>query len=486
MSTADEVSWREKWAYLFRQHPGTSADPQLELNRSLSTWAVLFLAVGSVIGTGIFVILGVVVPLAGPAVVVSFIIAGIVCLLSGLSYAEVASTLPSSGSVYSYTYASVGEFAAWVVGWCLILEYGVGVAAVSVGWSEYLNEGLQQAFGWQIPASLSSAPQEGGLFNLPAALLVLVMAAVVSFGVQESARVNTLLVLLKLVLIAMVLVITFSGFEAANLSPFVPLGVAGVLAAAGKLIFAYAGFDAAAVAGAEARDPRKAVPIAILGALSLITVIYTLVALAAVAARPWEEFEGTGGEAVLASLVVEVSGQPWTSEIISVGAIIAIISVVLALLYTLSRIIYTMSKDGLLPPFLGTVSPKRRTPVVATWALAGFLAVLAALVPLGELAAAISLGTLVAFTLVNVSVLALRRTRPELPRLFTVPGGPIIPIVAIILNVVLIVTMPGATWIAFSIWLIAGVAMYFGYSRHRSLAGKAAPPTAEEHADIRG
>lgn len=474
MSTAEEVTWREKWAYLFRQHSGRPEDPELELNRSLSTWAVLFLAVGSVIGTGIFVILGVVVPLAGPAVVLSFIMAGIVCLLSGLSYAEVASTLPSSGSVYSYTYASVGELAAWVVGWCLILDYGVGVAAVSVGWAEYLNAGLQQAFGWQIPDSLSSAPQQGGILNLPAALLVLVMAAVVSFGVQESARVNSLLVLLKLALIAMVLVITFSGFESANLTPFAPLGIAGVLAAAGKLVFAYAGFDAAAVAGAEAKNPRKAVPIAILGALSLITVLYTLVALAAVAARPWQEFDGTGGEAVLATLVVEVSGNPWTSEIISVGAIIAIISVVLALLYTLSRIIYTMSKDGLLPKVLGVVSPKRRTPVVATWSLAGLLALLAAFVPLGELAAAISLGTLVAFTLVNVSVLVLRRTRPELPRLFRVPGGPVIPVVAIILNVILLTTLPGITWIAFSIWLVAGVAMYFGYSRHRSVVGKSA------------
>lgn len=476
MSTAEQVSWREKWAYLLRKHPGTGAEPGVELNRSLSTWAVLFLAVGSVIGTGIFVILGVVVPLAGPAVVLSFVLAGIVCLLSGLSYAEVASTLPSSGSVYSYTFASVGEFAAWVVGWCLILEYGVGVAAVSVGWSEYLNEGLQQAFGWQIPAAWSSAPQEGGIVNLPAALLVLAMAAVVSFGVQESARVNMWLVLLKLGLIVMVLVITFSGFESANLSPFVPLGIAGVLAAAGKLIFAYAGFDAAAVAGAEAQNPRKAVPIAILGALSLITVIYTLVALAAVAARPWQEFEGDGGEAVLANLVVEVSGQPWTSEIISVGAIIAIISVVLALLYTLSRIIYTMSKDGLLPKPLGKVSAKRKTPVVATWSLAGFLALLAALVPLGELAAAISLGTLVAFALVNVSVLVLRRTRPDLPRLFTVPGGPVIPVTGILLNVVLIVTMPGTTWIAFSIWLVAGVILYFTYSRHRSVASVSETP----------
>ncbi|MFI0433211.1 MAG: amino acid permease [Candidatus Nanopelagicales bacterium] len=461
---------RERLGYLLRTSDGAQANPEIDLHRSLSTMAVLLLAVGSVIGTGIFVILGVVVPLAGPAVVLSFILAGVACLMSGLSYAELASTLPSSGSVYSYAYASVGEFAAWVVGWCLILEYGVGVAAVSVGWSEYLNEGLQQAFGFQIPAELSNSPASGGIVNLPAAFLVLSMAAVVSFGVKESARINAVLVVVKLALIVLFLVITFTGFESSNLTPFAPLGAAGVLAAAGKLIFAYAGFDAAAVAGAESKNPKRAVPIAIVGALTLITVIYTLVALAAVAAKPWQEFEGDGGEAALARIVQEVSGWAWTSEIISVGAIIAIISVVLALLYTLSRVIYTMSRDGLLPKKLGTLSPRRHTPVFSTWVLAGFLALLAALVPLVDLAAAISLGTLVAFGVVNVAVIVLRRTRPELKREFRVPLGPTIPIVAILLNLVLMVTMPHATWIAFSIWLVAGIVIYFTYSRHRSHA----------------
>lgn len=470
MCSVSDESLKERFGYLIRTSDGAQEQPEIDFRRSLSTMAVLLLAVGSVIGTGIFVILGVVVPLAGPAVVLSFILAGLACLMSGLSYAEVASTLPSSGSVYSYAYATVGEFAAWLVGWCLILEYGVGVAAVSVGWAEYLNEGLQQAFGVQIPASLSNSPLEGGIINLPAALLVITMAAVVSIGVKESARFNAILVLIKLALIVMFLVITFSGFQSGNLSPFVPLGVAGVLAAAGKLIFAYAGFDAAAVAGAEARNPRKAVPVAIVGALTLITIIYTLVALAAVGAKPWQEFEGSGGEAALARIVQEVSGQAWTAELISVGAIIAIISVVLALLFTLSRVIYTMSRDGLLPKKLGTLSPRTHTPVYSTWVLAGLLALLAALIPLEDLAAAISLGTLVAFGVVNVAVLVLRRTRPELPRLFKVPFGPVIPVAAIGLNVVLVVTMPHATWIAFSIWLIAGIAIYFAYSRHRSHA----------------
>lgn len=468
MST-DTARWRTKWAEFTRTSDGALANPEIHLERSLSTMAVLLLAVGSVIGTGIFVILGVVIPLAGPAVVVSFILAGLACLMSGLSYAEVASTLPSSGSVYSYAYASVGELVAWVVGWCLILEYGVGIAAVSVGWSEYLNEGLSQAFGITIPASLSNAPSDGGIINLPAALLVLTMALVVSSGAKESARINAVLVLVKLVLIALFLVIAFAGFDSANLTPFLPLGVAGVLAAAGKLIFAFAGFDAAAVAGAEAKNPRKAIPIAIVGALALITVIYTLVGLAAVGAWPWQQFEGAGGEAALARIVQDVSGMAWTSEIISVGAIIAIISVVLALLYTLSRIIFTMSRDGLLPERLGRLSPRTRTPLFSTWLLASFLAVLAALVPLNDLAAAISLGTLVAFSVVNVVVLVLRRTRPDMERLFRVPLGPVIPLLALALNVVLIVMMPRSTWIAFSIWLVAGLVVYFLYSRHRSL-----------------
>ena len=458
------VSWRE----LLRTSDGANAEPEVHLERSLSTVVVLLLAVGSVIGTGIFVIMGVVVPLAGPAVVLAFVLAGIACLLSGLCYAEVASSLPSSGSVYSYAYASVGELVAWVVGWCLILEYGVGIAAVSVGWAEYLNEGLQELFGVQLPHELSASPQQGGVINLPAFLLVITMAAVVSIGVKESARVNAGLVVVKLLLIGMFIVITLTGFEAANLSPFLPLGVAGVLAAAGKLIFAYAGFDAAAVAGAESRNPRRAVPIAILGALSLITIIYSLVAFAAVAARPWEEFEGQGGEAALAQIVAEVSGQSWPSVLLSVGAIVSIISVVLALLYTVSRIIYTMSRDGLLPRKLGTLSPRSRTPVFSTWVLAVFLACLAAVIPLEELAAAISLGTLVAFGVVAVSVLVLRRARPELDRPFRIPLGPVIPLTALTLNIVLAASLPWPTWLAFGIWLLVGLVIYFRYGRHRS------------------
>lgn len=471
--TTSTETWRDRWQQFLRTSDGAQADPEMHLDRSLSTFSVLLLAVGSVIGTGIFVILGVVIPLAGPAVVLSFVLAGVACLMSGLSYAEVASSLPSSGSVYSYAYASVGELIAWIVGWCLILEYGVGVAAVSVGWSEYLNEGLTQAFGVAIPAELSNGPADGGIVNLPAAVLVLAMAVVVSVGVKESARFNAILVIIKILLIALFLVITFTGFQSSNLHPFMPLGVAGVLAAAGKLIFAYAGFDAAAVAGAESKNPRKAVPVAIVGALTLITIIYTLVGLAAVGAWPWQQFEGSGGEAALAKIVQQVSGQAWTSEIISVGAIIAIISVVLALLYTLSRIIFTMSRDGLLPAKLGTLSPRTKTPLYSTWLLAGFLAVLAALVPLEDLAAAISLGTLVAFSVVNVAVLVLRRTRPELERLFKVPFGPVIPIAAVILNIVLMIEMPHATWIAFTIWLVGGLLVYFFYSRHRSVAGMA-------------
>lgn len=471
--SAERTSWRVLLDQISRRNPGVEPDGN-ELKKSLSTSSVLLLAIGSVIGTGIFVILGVVVPIAGPAVVLSFILAGIACLVSGLSYAELASTLPSSGSVYSYAYASVGELTAWIVGWCLILEYGVGIAAVSVGWAEYLNAGLQQAFGVQIPYALSNGPSEGGVINLPAAFLVLAMAAVVSFGVKESARVNSILVLTKLALIALFVGITVTGFNSENLTPFMPFGIAGVLAAAGKLIFAYAGFDAAAVAGAEAKNPKRAVPIAIVGALSLITVIYTVVALVAVGAMPWQDFEGSGGEAALATIVQQVSGQAWTAEIISIGAIIAIISVVLALLYTLSRIIFTMSRDGLLPKKLGSVSPRTHTPVFSTWVLAGFLAVLAALVPLAELAAAISLGTLVAFGVVNVAVIVLRRTEPDMERKFRVPGGPVLPVIGLLLNIILVVTIPGATWIAFSIWFVLGVIMYFAYSRHRSKLGTSA------------
>lgn len=464
MSSVSPQPW---YAQFLRTSEGS--EPTHEgLARTLGVPSVLLLSIGAVIGTGIFVILGVVVPLAGPAVVVSFALAGVASLLSGLCYAEIASTLPSSGSVYSYAYASVGELIAWVVGWCLVLEYGAGVAAVSVGWSQYLVEGLHSIFGITLPEEFTNSPINGGFVDLPALLLVLAIAFVLTLGAKESARLNAALVVLKIALLALFVVITIQGFSTSNLNPFVPLGIAGVMAASSKLVFAYAGFDAAAVAGAESKNPKRTVPIAIIGGLIIVMVMYVVVALVAVAAVPWQEFIGSGGEAALAQIANQVAGAQWPGQIISAGAVLTIMTVVLASLYTLSRLLYTMSRDGLLPKKFASLSPKRKTPVFSTWSLAWILALLAGFVPLDDLAAAISLGTLVAFCTVAVAVMVLRKRKPDLKREFRLKGGPTIPILALCVNVALIISIPHVTWIAFTLWLIAGLLLYWFYGRRKS------------------
>jgi len=446
--------------------------PDARLSPTLGTWSIILLAIASVVGTGVFVILGVAVPLAGPAVSVSFLVAGVACMLSGMAYAELASTLPSSGSVYSYAYASVGEGLAWLVGWCFILEYCIGLSAVSVGWSDYLVEGVQQITGYTIPAQVSAAPAAGGLIDLPAVLVVLGGAVIVSLGVRESARANGLLVMLKLALLAFFCIIAFSAFDPSNMTPLFATGITGMLAAASQLLFAYNGFDAAAVAGGEARNPKRAIPVAIIGALSLITVIYVLVATAAVGAWPWQRFVGAEGEASLVLIAGEVTGSDLVEDIMSAGVVIAVVSTILAGVYTLSRVVFSISSDGLLPARLAHVSARTRTPTTATWTFSICIAILAGLIPLETLASAVSLGTLLIFTIVNVSVLVLRRTRPDLPRGFRIPLGPVIPLIAIAVNLYLMTRLPGSTWILFGCWVAVGIVIYLAYGQRRSVANQ--------------
>lgn len=446
------------------------AQPDRRLSADLGTWSVMLLAIGSVVGTGVFVILGVAVPLAGPAVSISFLVAGIVCMLSGLSYAELASTLPSSGSVYSYAYASVGEGVAWIVGWCFILEYCIGLSAVSVGWSDYLVQGVQNLTGVGIPVQLSAAPAAGGFIDLPAVLVILFGAFVVSRGVRESARANNVLVMVKLGLLAFFCIVAFGAFDPANLTPLFATGIVGMLTASGQLLFAYNGFDAAAVAGGEARNPRRAIPLAIVGALAMITVVYVLVATAAVGAWPWQRFSGPDGEAALTTIVGEVTGNALVENLMSAGIVIAVVSTILAGVYTLSRVVFSISSDGLLPARLAHVSRRTRTPSTATWTLSALIAILAGFIPLATLASAVSLGTLLILTIVNACVLVLRRTQPELPRGFRVPLGPVIPIIAIAVNLYLMSRLRGTTWILFSSWVAIGIVLYLAYGQRRSTA----------------
>jgi basic amino acid/polyamine antiporter, APA family len=435
------------------------------LRRSLGVWHLMMISVGATLGTGILVVLGTAVPLAGPAVWISFVIAGVAALLSALSYAEMAGAVPTSGSSYSYAYATMGEAVAWVCGWCLVLEYAVSVAAVAVGASEYVDETLR-VFGLHLPTAIAAPPGEGGIVNLPAAALVVVATLVLLPGARESAWVNTLMVLVKIALLVFFVAVAFTAFHAGNFEPLAPMGVAGINIAASRLFFSYIGFDAASTAGEEASNPRRDLPRAIIGSIVLITVLYILVAVAAIGARSWRSFSST--EASLVRIVVDVTGQPLVALVFSIGAVIAIASVVLTVLYGQTRILLTMSRDGLVPALFGRVSPRTGTPVAGTLITGGVVAVASAFVPLGQLADATSIGTLVAFALVNVSVIVLRYSRPDLDRSYRVPLFPLIPGLGAAFCVYIALSLGWITWGVFGLWMLAGAALYVLYGRHRS------------------
>ncbi|WKX73473.1 amino acid permease [Streptomyces sp. XD-27] len=443
------------------------------LRRSLGMWQLTMISIGATLGTGIFVVLGEAVPEAGPAVVLSFVLAGLTALFSALSYAELAGSVPVSGSSYSYAYATLGELIAWICGWCLILEYGVSVAAVAVGWGEYLNTFLDGTIGWTIPAALANPPGDGGTFNLPALLVVLLCMAFLLGGAKESARANTIMVVVKIGALLLFCAVAVTGIRAGNYQPFMPLGMAGVSAAGSSLFFSYIGFDAASTAGEEAKNPQRDLPRAIMLSLLIVTVVYCLVAAVAVGALPWREF--TGSEAALAGIMEHVTGQSFWAVLLAAGAVIAIASVVLTVLYGQTRILFAMSRDGLVPRVFSKVHPRTGVPRANTLIVSLFCGVLAAVVPLGELVNATSIGTLFAFALVNVGVVVLRRTRPDLTRSFRVPLSPLFPAIGFGLCVYMMTRLDLITWKYFGLWMVAGLALYFGYGMRRSRLATADP-----------
>ncbi|GAA4227184.1 amino acid permease [Actinomadura meridiana] len=439
-----------------------------ELKRTMSLLQLTLFSVGATLGTGIFVVLGEAVPKAGPAVVLSFVLAAVTALFSALSYAELAGTIPVSGSSYSYAYATLGELVAWVCGWCLLLEYAVSVSAVAVGWGSYLNEFFDDAAGFTIPVELSAPPGDGGWINLPAVVVVLFATFLLLRGTSESATANTIMVFLKIAVLLFFCAVAFTAFDSGNLSPFAPMGWAGISAAGSKVFFSYIGFDAASTAGEEAKNPRRDLPLAIILSLAIVTAVYVLVGLAAVAAMHWERFSLSGAEASLAQVLDEATGRSWPSMILSLGAVVAIASVVLTVMYGQTRILFAMSRDGLIPDVFQKVSPRRRVPVANTIIVAAFISVLAAAIPLGRLVDATSIGTLFAFALVSVGVIVLRRTRPDLPRSFRTPLYPVTPLLGVAFCVYLMVGLGGVTWLVFTLWSLVGLVAYFLYGRRHS------------------
>jgi basic amino acid/polyamine antiporter, APA family len=468
MAPTLQQAFRRKPVGVMSAETGVDGHGGGQLARTIGLFPLTMIGVGATIGTGIFFILSEAVPVAGPAVVWSFVIAGVVAGLTALCYAELASAVPVSGSSYSYAYATLGEVVAMGVAACLLLEYGVSGAAVAVGWSQYLNQLLGNLFGIQIPDALSQSPEGGGLINLPAVVLIGLCALLLIRGASESATVNAVMVVIKLAVLAMFVVLGITGWNSDNLADFAPYGIAGVTGAAGIIFFAFVGLDAVSTAGEEVKNPRRTMPIAIILALLIVTTVYVAVALVAVAAQPQAGFEGQ--EAGLAAILENVVGASWPGTVLAAGAIISIFSVTLVVIYGQTRILFAIGRDGMLPAFFQQVNARTRTPVNNTVVVALAVGLLAGFLPINFLAEMTSIGTLVAFLVVSIGVIILRRTAPDLPRGFRVPGYPVTPVLSVLGCLWIINNLRPITIAVFAIWVAVVLVWYFTYGiRHSRL-----------------
>ncbi|MFJ8751591.1 amino acid permease [Streptomyces sp. NPDC102441] len=436
------------------------------LRRTMGLFQLVCFGVGAIVGTGIFVGLSDSVAEAGPAVVVSFVLAAVTCIFTAFSFAELGGAIPVSGSSYSFAYATLGERVAFLVGWCLLLEYGVSVSAVAVGWSQYVNELLDSLVGWSLPAALSSGPGDGGVINLPAVVVVMMAATLLVRGIRESAGATAAMAVLKIGILIAFCAIAFTAFEDGHLSPFAPQGMAGITAGASVAFFSYIGFDAITTAGEEVRNPRRNIPIAIMICIGVVTLLYCAVALGAI--------EALGADAVsdkpaaLSLVVDKVTESSVGGGIIAFGAVVAIASVVLAVMYGQTRILMSMSRDGLIPRVFERVSPKTRTPVANTWIVAVVFAVPAAFSSLDVVVNLTTIGTLATMAVVNIAVIALRRRNPELKRSFRVPLYPVSPVLGVGFCLYLMYGTGWTTWVQFVVFLAVGALVYAGYGRSRS------------------
>jgi APA family basic amino acid/polyamine antiporter len=444
------------------------------LRRSMGLFQLVCFGVGAIVGTGIFVGLSDTVAEAGPAVIVSFVLAAITCIFTAFSFAELGGAIPVSGSSYSFAYATLGERVAFLVGWCLLLEYGVSVSAVAVGWSQYLNELLDSLFGTQLPTALSAGPADGGVVNLPAVVVILMAAALLVRGIRESARATAAMAVLKIGILLVFCAIAFSAFQDGNLTPFLKDGIGGVTSGASLAFFSYIGFDAVTTAGEEVKNPRRNIPLAILICIGIVTLLYCGVAVAAIGALG---ADAVGDKPAALSLVVDqVTDSSVGGGIIAFGAVVAIASVVLAVMYGQTRILMSMSRDGLIPRLFEQVSPKTHTPVRGTLVVAGVFAVPAAFASLDAVVNLTTIGTLATMVVVNIAVITLRRARPDLRRSFRAPLYPVSPLLGVGFCLYLIWGTGWTTWVQFAVFLVAGALVYAFYGRRNSRLGATAAP----------
>lgn len=440
------------------------------LNKTLTAKDLTVLGIGGIIGAGIFVLTGIAAAkYAGPAIMLSFVLAGLACALAALCYSELAAMIPVSGSAYSYAYATMGELMAWIIGWDLILEYALASSTVAIGWAGYLTSFLD-TLGLHIPHYLSTAylaDPVNGFVNLPAMIVVLLLTALLVLGIRQSASFNMVMVLAKLAVIILFILAGFGHIQTENWSDFTPFGFGGVLTGAGVIFFAYIGFDAVSTAAQEAINPEKDVPIGIIGSLVICTVIYILVSAVLTGIISYTELN----VAAPIALAVDHIGMAWLSPIIKIGAIAGLTSVMLVLLMGQSRIFYAMSKDGLLPPLFATIHPEFQTPYLSTILVGIAVALMAGFMPIEKLGELVSIGTLFAFVLVCGGVWLLRISHPEFPRHFKCPYVPYIPLAGILVCLGLMAGLPIDTWIRLFVWLLIGFAIYFGYGIKKSKLG---------------
>jgi basic amino acid/polyamine antiporter, APA family len=438
------------------------------LKRSISATGLTAMGVGAIIGTGIYVVIGEGAAAAGPAVILAFALAAVTCMFSALSYAELASSVPVSGSAYSYSYATMGELVAFIIGWDLILEYGVSCAAIAVGWGGNFNAFLEAAFKTHIPDHFAKSPGSGGWVNLPAVFIVLAVMLLLIRGTKESAKINLVMVGVKIAILIFFIIVAATNFHSANFHNFAPKGSGSVVTAAGVIFFAYIGFDAVSTASEESEKPERDLPIAVIGSLIISTILYILVAVAAIGVAPLKVLTNKSSDAPLIDAFNVGVGWRWGTALLAVGAVIAITSVLLVIMYGQTRIFFSMARDGLLPQRMAKVNARYGTPAGLTLAMGLLIATLSALVPLSAIVKLVNIGTLFAFMLVNAGVIILRRTRPDMTRPFRVPFSPVFPLIGLGLCAYLMHDLPLETWYRFVVWLVIGLAVYFGYSRKNS------------------
>lgn len=453
---------------LFYTKPLDQSSRGQSLQRCLTATDLTMLGVGGIIGAGIFVLTGIAASTqAGPAIIFSYLLAGLACAFCAFSYAELASSVGGCGSAYGYAYASLGEFIAWIIGWDLLLSYGMNGATVSIGWSGYIQE-ILHAVGITLPNCLVNDPFHGGILNLPAVFVIFLLASILSISVKESARFNKIIVYIKLSVIALFIGVGIFHFNPDNWKPFLPFGVHGIVNGASLILFAYIGFDAISTAAEEAINPQRDLPRAIIASLVICSVIYIIASgvLTGIMYYPTLNISSPVATALFNL------GHKFLAEIVAVGAIAGLTSVILVMFFGVSRVFLAMARDGLLPKAFIKVHKRTQTPRRLIWLIGGIMAIAAGVLPIHEVADLVNIGTLAAFVVVCIGVIVLRRTKPEMKRPFKTPFYPYSPILGILLCVYLMAHLPTSTWWSFSVWTLIGLFIYFIYGRVNSIQGK--------------